>query len=304
MANENDPIANESDSDSIYRAPQSSTTVTPQGDLTLEYVGPRNTDYYARRFDRFKSGGGSISWNWPAFFISSIWLLYRKMWLYAFLYWIVLPFAITFVSIMVTAAVDPAAGGLAYYGLYILIAFILLPMFANRLYYGHARSKAEKVAAMTSSEQQQSAELARIGGTSNVVLVVVPIFLVAMIGILAAIAIPAYQDYTIRAQVSEGLNLAGGARAAVTEYYQDTGTLPADNMTAGLEDPDRITGLYVSSLDVENGTIVVTYGIGAHSILLGKSIVLSPDVSDPGIVNWNCGSAEIAPKHLPAACRR
>ena len=58
---------------------------------------------------------------------------------------------------------------------------------------------------------------------------------VAIIGILAAIAIPAYQDYTIRAQVSEGLNLSGAAKAAVTEYFQDQGAFPADNATAGFE---------------------------------------------------------------------
>ena len=179
MAGDKDPIVNDGDSDSIYRTPQSSTTVTPQGDLTLEYVGPRNADYYARKFEKFKSGGGSISWNWPAFFISSVWLLYRKMWLLAFVYWFVLPFSLAFLSTLVTVMSDAGAGALTYYGLYFLIGFILLPMFANRLYYGHAKSKAEKVAAMTSSEQQQTAELARIGGTSNVALVVVPILLIS-----------------------------------------------------------------------------------------------------------------------------
>src|SRR5210317_654063 len=82
---------------------------------------------------------------------------------------------------------------------------------------------------------------------------------VAIIGILAAIAIPAYQDYTIRAQVSEGLNLASGAKAAVTEYFQDQGIAPADNATAGLEDADQITGKYVSLVTVANGVITVTY---------------------------------------------
>ena len=82
---------------------------------------------------------------------------------------------------------------------------------------------------------------------------------VAIIGILAAIAIPAYQDYTIRAQVSEGLNLAAGAKAAVTEYYQDQGVFPGDNVTAGIEDAANIEGKYVSQVEVgANGVITVT----------------------------------------------
>jgi len=303
MAGENDPVVNDSDSDSIYRAPQSQTSVAPQGDLTLAYVGPKNADFYARKFEKFKSGGGAISWNWPAFFISSVWLLYRKMWLLALLYWFVMPFVLTFIGGMVSAAVDPGTGLLAYYGLYFLIGFILLPMFANRLYYGHAKSKARKVAAITSSEQQQSAELDRIGGTSSVALVVVPVFLIIMIGILAAIAIPAYQDYTIRAQVSEGLNLAAGAKAAVTEYYQDNGAFPEDNETAGLAEPGWISGSYVTSVVVDDGTVVVTYGGNAHVILTDKTLVLSPAALSSGTVTWECYSTEIQPKHLPAACR-
>jgi len=80
---------------------------------------------------------------------------------------------------------------------------------------------------------------------------------VAIIGILAAIAIPAYQDYTIRAQVSEGLNLSGGAKAAVTEFFQDRGILPADNATAGLAAAAAIQGKYVGSVTVAAGVITV-----------------------------------------------
>ena len=91
---------------------------------------------------------------------------------------------------------------------------------------------------------------------------------VAIIGILAAIAIPAYQDYTIRAQVSEGLNLSGGAKAAVTEFFQDRGSMPTDNDEAGLADADtEIQGKYVSSVEVTNGVIEVTYGNDAHQVI-------------------------------------
>jgi len=126
---------------------------------------------------------------------------------------------------------------------------------------------------------------------------------VAIIGILAAIAIPAYQDYTIRAQVSEGLALSSGAKVAVTDAYHRSGTLPADNDAAMLPPPDAISGRYVSSVAVEDGHIVVTYGGEAHPLIDGQILVLSPDVSRGDALAWTCDGIDIAPKHLPAACR-
>ena len=127
---------------------------------------------------------------------------------------------------------------------------------------------------------------------------------VAIIGILAAIAIPAYQDYTIRAQVSEGLNLVGGAKAAVTEYFQDRGTMPADNSTAGLAAAAQIQGKYVSLVTVgANGVVTVTYGNSAHTVIATKAITMTPDTSLSGSVQWDCAGSGIENKHLPAACR-
>ena len=128
---------------------------------------------------------------------------------------------------------------------------------------------------------------------------------VAIIGILAAIAIPAYQDYTIRAQVSEGLNLSGGAKAAVTEYFQDRGTMPATNEIAGLAAAGDIKGKYVAKVTVSSGVIDVEYGGSAHATIAGKAIQLTPDTSAAGSVQWLCASAagEVANKHLPASCR-
>ena len=126
---------------------------------------------------------------------------------------------------------------------------------------------------------------------------------VAIIGILAAIAIPAYQDYTIRAQVSEGLNLSGGAKAAVTEYFQDRGVMPATNAIAGLETGTNIRGKYVASVTNVSGVITVTYGGDAHATITTDSVLLTADTGAAGSVQWVCTSATIADKHLPAACR-
>ena len=128
---------------------------------------------------------------------------------------------------------------------------------------------------------------------------------VAIIGILAAIAIPAYQDYTIRAQVSEGLNLAAGAKAAVTEYYQDRGAWPTGNTQAGLATSAVIVGKYVQSIAVADSVVTVTYGIDAHATINGADITLTA-TDATGSVTWACTGATgvvIENKHLPASCR-
>jgi type IV pilus assembly protein PilA len=128
---------------------------------------------------------------------------------------------------------------------------------------------------------------------------------VAIIGILAAIAIPAYQDYTIRAQVSEGLNLAGGAKAAVSEYTMDSGLFPSDNAEAGLSAANTISGKYVVSVTNTSGVVQVDYGNSAHTILATGGLLQLSAVTSAGSVQWICKSDTntIADKHLPAACR-
>ena len=130
---------------------------------------------------------------------------------------------------------------------------------------------------------------------------------VAIIGILAAIAIPAYQDYTIRAQVSEGLNLAGGAKAAISEVVMDSGAWPSNNLNAGISTNTDIKGKYASQVDVTTGVITVTMnGDNAHSILkAGPGVLTLSPTTNAGSVQWRCHSVSdsILPKHLPAACR-
>ncbi len=129
---------------------------------------------------------------------------------------------------------------------------------------------------------------------------------VAIIGILAAIAIPAYQDYTIRAQVSEGLSLAGGAKTAVAEVFQDSGAFPGNNTAAGLSGATDINGKYVTQVAVgANGIINVTYGQDANSNITNAVLRLTP-TGNAGSVEWACSGQNILSgnaKWLPAACR-
>jgi len=126
---------------------------------------------------------------------------------------------------------------------------------------------------------------------------------VAIIGILAAIAIPAYQDYTIRAQASEGLSLASGAKAAVAEAYQDTGVWPTDNTAAGLAVANTIFGKYTVSVTVAPQTVTVTYGNEANPLLPASGQLVLNAVDNGGAIEWDCDTSTIDPKYRPSACR-
>ena len=112
---------------------------------------------------------------------------------------------------------------------------------------------------------------------------------VAIIGILAAIAIPAYQDYTIRSQVTEGLNLAAPAKASVADYYANTGRYPSGNVAAGIGSAAQITGKYVSSVTIASGIITIMYGKQANSKIVGDDLTLTPKTNPNGDVVWICG---------------
>ncbi len=129
---------------------------------------------------------------------------------------------------------------------------------------------------------------------------------VAIIGILAAVAVPMYLDYAVRAQISDGLRLASGAKSAVTEFFQERGSMPGDNTAAGLASASAIQGKYVESVAVGagDGVITVTFGNDVNQVISGESVTLTADTSEPGSVQWVCDSGGvIEDKHLPSACR-
>ncbi|HFB3780900.1 TPA: pilin [Neisseria gonorrhoeae] len=145
---------------------------------------------------------------------------------------------------------------------------------------------------------------------------------IAIVGILAAVALPAYQDYTARAQVSEAILLAEGQKSAVTEYYLNNGIWPEDNDSAGVASSDKIKGKYVESVTVTNGVVTAKMlSSNVNNEIKGKKLSLWAKRQD-GSVKWFCGQPVtrdkddndavadatgndngINTKHLPSTCR-
>jgi type IV pilus assembly protein PilA len=146
---------------------------------------------------------------------------------------------------------------------------------------------------------------------------------VAIIGILAAIAIPAYKTYTVRAQVSEGLGFADAAKVAVTESFTSNGAWPATNAAAGLDVSTNIRSKYVASVAVgASGVITVTLGNDLDSTVLtavaAPTVIFTPALSPNNDVSWICNThtttqqvtpvvaatlGTLPPKYAPAVCR-
>ncbi|MBS0193778.1 MAG: pilin [Proteobacteria bacterium] len=133
---------------------------------------------------------------------------------------------------------------------------------------------------------------------------------IAIIAILAAIAIPAYQDYVVRSQVSEGASLSDNAKIAVGEFYSNVGHFPASNASAGVALPTSINGTYVKSVTVVSGKVRVLFSSTlpqrANSAIDGGLLVLSPFTAGRDSTIWNCtttAGSTILGKYRPSICR-
>jgi len=295
---------------------------TPEQQKLADYelaVG-RNADYYLPKFERFDNDGSLAGWHWPAFFFTSGWYLYRKMWLWGLLNLFFPTIAAIVVGIVAALLKVPSATtGFLMLGA-MFVEQMLLTIFANALYWKHVNGVIRNVPrSIADKPDKRTRRIQRDGGTSIGAMLAILLGLgVFGVGILAAIAIPAYQDYTIRSQAVSGINLATGAKSAVSEYYAQKGEWPADSEAAGV---GPISGPYVDSVKVQNGSIIITYGGQANAKLTGQRLVLSPGVAENGDIAWMCGEhaapesmgavtrgpgphgSDVAPKYLPSNCR-
>jgi type IV pilus assembly protein PilA len=286
-------------------------------------IGP-NTGYYLPRFEAFDRGASAASWHWPAFFVTTPWFLYRKMYLPGILN-IVYPCALLVLCSIASGFLlgpiraHPALFGLVFLAL-LAAPWFLLPIYANALYHRHVGKIIDGIPrSVAQIPEKRVARLERDGGTGVGVMIGicagVGFFFLFIVGVLAAIAIPAYQDYTIRAQVTEGLNLAGPIKAEVAEHYAKTGSWPEQADLSGAVPSAK----YVSQIVVKGGSVIIVYGNFANAKLQKQGLALAPAVSAQGDVVWLCGNRKAPPgmtrtangpagsdipdKYLPSTCR-
>lgn len=127
---------------------------------------------------------------------------------------------------------------------------------------------------------------------------------VAIVGILAAIAIPAYQDYSIRAQVAEGVSMGSGAKVPVVDQFLQSGRPPVNRAQAGMTANATDTrGKYVQSVDVNNGSLIITFGFDAHAAISNQTVTLVPYETPELSIVWRCGHAPAPPGLVPMGTR-
>ncbi len=258
-------------------------------------VGDSNTQYYLDRFERLSNGDGA-PWHWPAMLVTWYWLLYRKMWLGAVLYF----FVPCIVACVIVATMRSAA-------LPLMLAwwaalFVVPAVMANGWYYRHCQNKIRAVRARGGSKAQMVARLQQAGGTGNIAVIVVAVLgIPAVIGMLAAVSLPAYQTYTVKAKVTQAVLVGAEVAAAVSKQYEQTGVLPSgadvDRMASGVSHPSQ----FLRGIDFDGSTGVLTLKVVVPPNIEG-SVLLMPNADANRHLGWTCMSEDLK-RYVPPTCR-
>lgn len=266
--------------------------------LLLAAIGANPRSYLESFLAREQGAKGSIGWHWPAFFATFCWMLYRKMYGLAFGY-LALAFLLAWIVAPMLLSLAGSLGAVLAVLIYASL-FVLPALYAGALYHRQCRRTIAFAQRFQPDPQRQLEQIQRHGGTSAAGYVV-PVVLagcsVPLIGILAAIAIPAYQDYSHRAHLSALHQQARSAGRAVSDYYRTHDRLPATLEAAGFTPEPMAKGEF----QFANDGIISVYP--SLSALKGKRLELRPSLDADGEILWTCSSPDIADKQLPHDCR-
>lgn len=285
------------EADAAGRARGDSNVLTEE-EAWAAVIGDSNTHHYLARFEQLARGEGG-GWHWPGFLVTWYWMLYRKMWVPALIYF--------FAPYLVVAVLGGIAAGSPKVAVFLYLAWLAVWLIgpglkANSWYYKHCLKKIRDVRARGGSKDQMIARLEAAGGTSNVLVIILGIFgLVAILGILAAVALPAYQTYTVKAKVSQAVMVGEEVAAAVGKQYEQTGALPGDSALDSMVLHAAHHSPYVSAvtLDGTSGTLTVKISAGGR---VDGSIQLVPSADNHHHLSWTCTTVDMK-RYVPASCR-
>jgi hypothetical protein len=278
-------------------------------------VGAKKADFYVPKFIRFdQSGASELSWNWPAFFVSFYWFPYRRMYETWAICSLLIPFGMGVATVFVAAFAGIRGGnlffavaGLGYY-------FVAIPLLANSWYHKEVKQRIDQLRDKVPEIHAQVSVLENTSPTNNVVWIALVFIGFAIVGTLAPIAISAYRNYTVRAQVLETIPLAEPLESAAVAHFRFDKSWPANIEELSIP---PVTGRYVARLSVDHGTVSATFGNHADPLIAGHTLSFRPTSGVGGPVMWMCGYArsenidsttgpnltDVPRKFLPAGCR-
>ena len=287
-------------------------------DYYTAFIGPHNQDYYLSRFQDFdRAGSAGMSWHWPAFFVTFFWFTYRKLWGHAIAYLLIGIAALPVVGI-VGAILGKSMGSAAAVVLaivYLLAMALIPPLYANAFYYRACRKRMDMLRRSPQRDERKKLERlfdqAGCSATGPIIgCAVMLVCAIPAIGIVAAISIPAYQDYTYRARIASAVQTGHLATQAVGLYYSSKGHLPDNLNETGFTPPAQQSARQVSHLDYNNqtGIIAVHFDPGMAQGIPADNNAPAAIVHVPQLagntLQWQCMHRNVKIKYVPQDCRQ
>lgn len=282
-------------------APASSSAMTRKS-MYEAFIGPEKSGYYVPHFERFDAGGSKISWNWPSAWITQWWMLYRGMFLWGFLGYPILNM-IGFMCLGILLGMSgagPTASMAVIYLVGVPASFVLTGLYGNKIYHGHVNKFIAKSERLGLSDQDRREWLIRKGSTSYIWIIFIFVG-IALIGILAAIAIPAYQDYVMRAKVAQGLQEVEPLKVMYADYVRQKQALPSSLDDLGMQEGANMRSKVISSLRVgPEHELRITFDLPGRN---GKTLSLIP-VQQGEQLQWQCRVNDLPNRYAPQKCRQ
>ena len=261
-------------------------------------IGPR-ADFYLRRFETFASSGRqwTPSWNWPAFFFSTAWFSWRRMDGYGIAnFFLPIPFVL---SLYIASHEGEKFWAIALVAIYIAVAYVLVPVYANALYHRHLQAQLRRAAEATERAAAKPKSLPRPPSIWTLLAAILSGAFAFVLAVIFLVAPAAYSDYMPRAKVSEGVSIAAGMRNEIAEFHVDKKRLPNPQEAERFRFSAPMKYTESVAYDAERKMIIVTM---RDSYSEGKRFAMHA-IEKEGALTWSCRTIDLPRKYLPGACR-